>query len=144
MAQTATYLNFTNQTEAAFTFYKSVFGTEFVSGIMRLGDVPQQEGMPELSDADKQLVMNVALPILGGHILMGTDVPESMGMEVRPGNNISITLMPDTRDEADRLFAELSEGGRADMPMQEMFWGDYYGSLVDQFGIPWMINCSAK
>jgi PhnB protein len=144
MAQTSTYLNFARGTEEAFTFYKSVFGTEFLGDIMRHGDVPLPEGAPELSDEDKQLVMNVALPILGGHLLMGTDIPESMGVTVNQGNNVYICLLPDTRSESDTLFAALSAGGKVEQPMQEMFWGDYYGSLVDKFGVQWMINCSSK
>ena len=144
MARTSTYLNFDRQTEAAFTFYKSVFGTEFVNGIVRQGDVPAQPGQPEMSDEDKSLVINVQLPILGGHLLMGTDAPESMGFNLVQGNNVHICLQPDTRAEADRLFAVLSDDGRVDMPLQDMFWGDYYGSLVDKFGVQWMVNCSAK
>ena len=144
MARTNTYLNFARNTEEAFTFYKSVFGTEFVNGLMRFGDIPPQEGQPAMSEADKNLVMNVQLPILGGHLLMGTDAPESMGFQVNQGNNIYISLEPDTRAEADRLFAALAAGGKVDMPMQDMFWGDYYGSLTDKFGIQWMINCSSK
>jgi PhnB protein len=140
MARTSTYLNFARSTEAAFTFYKSVFGTEFVGGIARMGDVPVQEGQPELSDDDKRLVMNVQLPILGGHLLMGTDAPESMGFRLNQGNNVYICLDPDTRAEADALFAALSDGGTVQMPLQEMFWGDYFGSLVDKFGVQWMIN----
>jgi PhnB protein len=143
MARTSTYLNFVRETEAAFTFYKEVFGTEFLGGIMRHGDVPDP-GVSELSDADKQLVMNVQLPILGGHLLMGTDVPESVGMPLVAGNNVLIVLDPDSRAEADRLFAVLSTGGSAHMPLSEMFWGDYYGSLTDKFGIHWMINCTSK
>ena len=143
MARTSTYLNFTRSTEEAFSFYKSVFGTEFVNGISRMGDVPVQEGRPELSGADKQLVMNVQLPILGGHLLMGTDAPESMGFQLNQGNNISICLDPDTRAEADRLFAALSAGGTVEMPLQEMFWGDYFGSCTDRFGVQWMINCTS-
>jgi PhnB protein len=143
MAQTSTYLNFAGTTEAAFTFYKSVFGTEFSGEIMRHGDVPPHEGQLELSEADKRLVMHVALPILGGHLLMGTDVPESMGMPLTEGNNVSICLHPDTRAEADALFAALSEGGRVEMPMQDMFWGDYFGAFQDRFGIHWMIDCSS-
>ena len=85
MARTSTYLNFARSTEEAFNFYKSVFGTEFVGGIARFGDVPVQEGQPAMSDDDKQLVMNVQLPILGGHLLMGTDAPESMGFQAQPG-----------------------------------------------------------
>jgi PhnB protein len=97
-----------------------------------------------MSEADKNLVMNVQLPILGGHVLMGTDAPESMGFTLRQGNNVSICLQPDTRAEADRLYAALADGGSSDMPLQDMFWGDYFGSLVDKFGIHWMINCASK
>jgi len=143
MASVSTYLNFNGTTEEAFNFYKSVFGTEFVS-ISRMGDVPPQEGQPELSDADKQLIMNVTLPILGGHVLMGTDAVESMGFTVNQGNNVYISLLPDSREEADRLFAALSEGGKVEMPMQDMFWGDYYGSLVDKYGVQWMVNYSPQ
>lgn len=144
MATTSTYLNFSGGTEEAFNFYKSVFGTEFEGGVMRHGDVPLPEGAPALSDADKNLVMNVALPILGGHLLMGTDVPESMGFTVSQGNNIYISLHPDTRAEAGRLFAALSAGGKVEQEMEEMFWGDYFGSLVDKFGVQWMIDTSSK
>jgi PhnB protein len=142
VAQTSTYLNFERQTEEAFTFYKSVFGTEFINGIMRHSDVPVPEGQPGPSDADKNLVINVQLPILGGHILQGTDAPESMGFSLTQGNNVYICLQPDTRAEADRLFAALSEGGNVELEMQDMFWGDYFGSFVDKFGIHWMINQS--
>jgi PhnB protein len=139
VAQTSTYLNFAGTTEAAFTFYKSVFGTEFVGEIARMGETPVQEGQPPLSDEDKQLVMHVALPILGGHLLMGTDATESMGFTLNQGNNVYICLQPDTREEADSLFASLSAGGEAEMPMADMFWGDYFGSLVDQYGVRWMV-----
>lgn len=145
MAHTSTYLNFERSTEEAFNFYKSVFGTEFVGGIMRHGDVPVPEGQSGLNDEDKQLVMNVQLPILGGHLLMGTDAPESvMGKKLTQGNNVYISLHPDTRSEADGLFNALSAGGDVQVPMQEMFWGDYYGSLVDKFGICWMVNTDSK
>lgn len=143
MARTSTYLNFARNTEAAFNFYKSVFGTEFVNGIARFGDVPVQEGQPEMSDDDRPLVMNVQLPILGGHLLMGTDAPESMGFQLNQGNNVYICLEPDTRAEADALLAALSAGGNVQMPLQEMFWGDYFGSLDDKFGVQWMINCTS-
>jgi PhnB protein len=110
MARVSTYLNFSRNTEEAFLFYKAVFGTEFVGEIARMGAVPPQEGQPELSEEDKNLVMHVALPILGGHVLMGTDAPESMGFTVTFGNNIFINLEPDTRAETDRLFEALSHG----------------------------------
>jgi PhnB protein len=144
VARTSTYLNFARSTEEAFNFYKSVFGTEFVGGIARFGDIPAQEGQPPISNDDKQLVMNVQLPILGGHLLMGTDAPESMGFQLNQGNNVYICLDPNTRAEADRLFAALSDGGEVEMGMEEMFWGDYFGSLVDKFGVRWMINCTSK
>ena len=140
MARTSTYLNFARNTEEAFNFYKSVFGTEFVDGIARFGDVPVQEGQPAMSDDDKRLIANVQLLILGGHLLMGTDAPESMGMQLNQGNNVYICLDPDTRAEADSLFAALSDGGTVQMPMEDAFWGDYFGSLVDKFGVQWMIN----
>jgi PhnB protein len=100
--------------------------------------------MPGLSRTDANLIMHVDLEILGGHHLMGTDAPESMGFTVNMGNNIYINLEPDTRAEADSLFAKLSAGGTVEMPLQEMFWGAYYGSLTDKFGVHWMVNCEAK
>src|SRR5688572_13094740 len=103
MASVSTYLNFPRETEEAFNFYKSVFGTEFDGEIQRMGSVPPQEGQPPLSEADKNLVMHVSLPILGGHKLMGTDAPESMGFKVNFGNNVYINLETDTRKEADEL-----------------------------------------
>mgnify|MGYP001365118470 CR=1 FL=1 len=145
MARVSTYLNLPGTTEAAFAFYKSVFGGEFAGdGISRMRDVPPQEGQPPLSEADKDLVMHVALPILGGHQLMGTDVGESMGSKVQFGNNIFINLEPDTRGELDRLFALLSDGGVVEAEPQEMFWGDYFASCTDRFGIQWMFNTSSK
>lgn len=143
MARVSTYLNFSKNTEEAFNFYKSVFGTEFEGEISRMGDVSPQEGQPELSEEDKNLVMHVMLPILGGHVLMGTDVPESMGA-VSFGNNIYINLEPDTRAETNQLFKALAGGGEVEMELQEMFWGDYFGSLTDKFGVKWMFNCGSK
>ena len=144
MAKVSTYLNFPGNTEEAFGFYKSVFGGEFVGGIARFSDIPPAENMPPLRDADKNLVMHVSLPILGGHVLMGTDTPESMGFKVNFGNNVYINLEPDTRQETNRLFRALSEGGKVEMELQDMFWGDYYGSCSDKYGVQWMFNCTEK
>lgn len=144
MARTSIYLNFPRSTEEAFNFYKSVFGTEFLGEINRMADVPSGEGNPPLAEQDKNLVMHVALPILGGLILMGTDAPESMGFKVNFGNNVYINLEPDTRTETEKLFKALSEGGKVGMNLQEMFWGDYFGSCTDKFGVQWMFNCSSK
>lgn len=144
MARVSTYLNFARSTEDAFMFYKSVFGTEFSAPIARFKDIPPQPDQPPLAEADKNLVMHVELPILAGHVLMGTDAPESMGFTVTPGNNIYINLEPDSRAETERLFKALSDGGVIEMPLQDMFWGGYFGSLTDRYGIRWMFNCTSK
>jgi PhnB protein len=144
MSRVSTYLNFPRSTEQAFDFYRSVFGGEFAGGIHRFADIPPAPGQPPLAESDRNLVMHVELPILGGHVLMGTDAPESMGFSLTPGNNVYINLEPDTRAETDRLFNALSAGGKVEMPLQEMFWGGYFGSITDRFGIKWMFNCASK
>ena len=145
MARTNTYLNFSRNTEEAFNFYKSVFGGEFSGGgIARFSDIPPMEGAPALAESDKNLVMHIELPITGGHTLMGTDAPESMGFNVNFGNNVHISLEPDTREETKQLFQKLSEGGKVTMELQDMFWGAYYGSCTDKFGVQWMFNCVNK
>ncbi len=145
MSRVSTYLNFSRNTEEAFNFYKSVFGGQF-SGekISRFKDFPPHDGMPHLADEDKDLVMHVELPILGGHILMGSDAPESFGFKMNFGNNVQICLEPDTRSETKNLFELLSEGGKVTMKLQDMFWGSYYGSCFDKFGVQWMFNCNEK
>lgn len=144
MAKVSVYLNFNRTTEAAFLFYREIFQTEFIGDMTRMGDVPPQEGVPEIAEEDKNLVMHVALPIFGDFELMGTDATESMGFTLVQGNNAYINLEPDTRAETERIFNALSEGGEVEMPLQEMFWGDYFGSFKDKFGVCWMINCSSK
>ena len=139
MAFVSTYLNFPRNTEEAFNFYKSVFGGEFIT-VMRFGDMPPAEGMPPLAEADKNLLVHIQLQITGGHYLMGTDAPESMGFKVNFGNNVHISISTDSREETDRLFNALSAGGTVTMPLQDMFWGAYYGSCTDKFGVHWMFN----
>lgn len=145
MAQVGTYLNFTRNTEEVFNFYKSVFGGEFSrGGIARFSDIPPTEGMPQIADEDKNLVMHIELPILGGHLLMATDAPESMGFKVNFGNNVHINLEPDTRVETKQLFDALANGGVITQELQDMFWRSYYGSCTDKFGVQWMFNCTEK
>jgi len=142
MARTSTYLNFVHQTEEAFLFYKTVFGGEFGgAGISRFGDIPTLEGAPTLSETEQRLIMHVELEIVGGHILMGTDAPTSKGFKVVQGNNIHLNLEPDTKEETKRLFDALSAGGQITTDLQDMFWGAYYGSCIDKYGINWMFNC---
>ena len=144
MASVSTYLNFSRNTEEAINFYKKVFKSDFQGEIMRMGDVPPEDGMPPLAEEDKNLVMHVMLPILNGHQLMGTDAPESMGFKLNFGNNMYINLETDTRSQTRELFDALAEGGTITMELQDMFWGDYFGSLTDKFGVQWMFNCAEK
>lgn len=144
MARTSTYLNFSNNTEEAFTYYQAIFGGEFVGGIARFGEIPPQEGMPPMAESEKNLVMHIELHITGGHAIMGTDAPESMGFTINKGNNMHLNLELDTREECERIFAALSSDGQITMPLQDMFWGAYYGSCTDKFDVQWMVNCNNK
>jgi PhnB protein len=140
MAKVSTYLNFKRNTEDAFNFYKSIFGGDFQGGIMRFGDVPPEQSNMPLPEGDKNLIMHIELPILDGHILMGNDTPDSMGFKLNIGNNVYITIEPDSKEETIRLFNALSEGGKVEMELQDTFWGAYYGSCSDKFGVQWMFN----
>ena len=140
-----TYLNFPGNTEEAMNFYRSVFQTEFTGkGIQRFGDIPQEPGYPPIAENIKKMVLHVELPIIAGHVLMATDAPKEMGMTLVQGNNMHISLEPETRDEATRLFNELSAGGKVSMPLADMFFGAYFGEFTDKFGINWMINYTEK
>lgn len=137
MAGVSTYLNFMGNTLEAFEFYRDVFGTEFRGPVLRNGDMP---GMPDtMTEADLQGIMHIELPILGGHVIMATDMLESMGHELKIGNNTTINLEPDTREETERLYALLSEGSTESAPLSDMPWG-LWGTCLDRFGIRWMFN----
>jgi PhnB protein len=142
MARVNTYLNFQGQAEEAFAFYAKIFGTE-VSMISRFSDLPASAGGPDLPADERNLIMHAELPIAGGHVLMATDMVRSLGQEVRVGNNTTLCLEPDSRDEADRLYGALSEGGSEGAPMADVPWGAYWGVTLDRFGIRWMINQTA-
>jgi len=139
MSKVAIYLNFQGNTEDAFLFYKSVFGTEFSAPIMRIKDLPANPDAPKFSEADLNCVMHVALPITGGTELMGTDMLESMGHKLVVGNNTTISLQLDEKGEADKLYNALSEDGSDKEAMRDEFWG-YWGCCLDKFGIRWMFN----
>ena len=140
MLQINPYLNFNGNTEEAFNFYKSVFGGEFRM-LMRFKDTPEAGNIP--ADARNQ-IMHVSLPLGKDNVLMGTDAPESMGFGLKVGNNVHISLHAESREEADKLFNGLSFGGNIQMPMADMFWGDYYGSFTDKFGVQWMVSFTKK
>ena len=139
------YLNFQGTTEAAFRFYQSVFGGEFLT-LMRYGDLPAEDGV-DISEVDKQKIMHISLPINEFTILMASDVNEQFCAQTnRPfsiGNNhyISINLDSSEQDKAHHLFDVLSQGGTIEMPLEKTFWGALYGALTDQFGTRWMVNC---
>lgn len=134
--KTNPYLNFDGQAEEAFEFYKSVFGGEF-SQIMRMSDMPGNEG---ISENERNRLMHISLPIGDTTILMASDIMPSMGHTLDKGNHMYISLHTDSREEADRIFNGLSQGGEVEMPMEDQFWGDYFGSFIDKYGIGWMIN----
>lgn len=136
------YLNFDGKAEEAFNFYKSVFGGEFAgNGIMRMKDTPGSDKM-NLREEEKNRVMHVSLPLGNGQVLMASDIVPSMGHKLVVGNNNYICLSTGSREESDRIFNALSKDGVVEMSMQDMFWGDYFGSFQDKYGVCWMISYS--
>ena len=136
------YLNFNGTTEAAFLFYKSVFGGEFAA-IMRFGDNPPNENF-KIPEADLNKIMHVALPTGKGSVIMGTDLLESMGQKLIEGNNFSISISAESKEEADKFFFGLSDGGIVELPIGDSFWGSYFGMFQDKFGIKWLVDFDAK
>jgi PhnB protein len=133
------YLNFKGNCEEAFNFYKSVFGGDFPY-IGRFKDMPPQEGMPALSKEMETMIMHVSLPISKETMLMGSDTGGEWAPGYQQGNNFSISINTDSKEEADRLFKGLSSGGKVTMPQGDTFWGDYFGMFTDKFGINWMVS----
>ena len=138
MATVNPYLMFDGNCKEAFDFYKSAFGKEFAD-INFFGDMPPQEGMPPLRDDQKQMIMHVKLEISAETFLYGSDImPETHGFS--QGDNFSISINADSRDEATDLFNKLSDGGNVTMPLADTFWGAYFGMWKDKFGVEWMVN----
>ncbi|HEY8560713.1 MAG TPA: VOC family protein [Pyrinomonadaceae bacterium] len=138
MARINPYLHFNDNAEEAFNFYKSVFGGEFAA-VMRYGDGPGCDEM-RLSDADKAKIMHIALPVGNDYVLMASDSIEASGQTHTEGNNFSISVSADSRDDAERVFRGLADGGKETMPLQDTFWGAYFGMLQDRYGVNWMVN----
>jgi len=134
MATVNPYLNFQGNTEEAFNFYKSVFGTEF-SNIIRFKDV---QGVNAPGD-DQEKIMHIALPIGNGNLLMATDMLESQGQMLKTGNNFAMSVQATSEDEALHFYNGLSAGGTIEAPYKKEFWG-YFGMFLDKFGVRWMIN----
>lgn len=133
------YLHFLGNTEEAFNFYKSVFGGELAE-FMRFKDLPAQDCDNTISDSDKEKIMHVALQIGDGQVLMGTDAVGEYAKDAILGNNISLSVGADSKEEADKIFKGLSDEGEITMPIADSFWGDYFGMCKDKFGVNWMIN----
>lgn len=140
MATINPHINFNGNAEEAFTFYKSVFGGEFLK-VMRFKDL----SVPgfQVSPSEENKVMHIELPV-GKNILMGNDVPEFMGRTNENENRSKIAISAESREEADRLFNGLSEGGNVEMPIGDSPWGSYFGMLRDKYGIEWMVNFDPK
>lgn len=130
-----TYLKFDGNCREAFEFYRSALGGDFRI-VQTFRDGPPEMGVPE-EYLDR--IMHVSLPV-GSSVLMGSDAAPTFGPPAVIGNNFSITLHAGSREEADSKFARLSDGGSVTMPLQDTFWGSYFGSLTDRFGVNWQIN----
>jgi len=136
MAAINPYLNFPGNAEDAFNFYRSVFGGEFIT-LQRFKDTPEADRVP---DNEKDKIMHVALPIGKGNILMATDALESMGHKLTAGNNFHITIEAENKEEAEKLFNGLSQDGKIEVPLEDTFWGAYFGMFKDKFGVQWIMN----
>jgi PhnB protein len=132
------YLNFDGDAEEAFNFYKSIFGGEF--GMMqRFKEIPEKDKeQGKIKEEEGEKLIHVSLP-LGQNVLMASDAPESTG-KIKEGNNFSISLEADSKEDAQKFFEGLSRGGKIMMPLADTFWGAYYGMLQDKFGIRWMVS----
>lgn len=139
MAIVNVYLNYLGNCEEAFMFYRKVFGGEF-SYFSRFKDMPHQEGMPPLPKEMENMILHIALPISKETSLMGSDTGGEWAPQFQQGNNFSIYVAAESKDDADRYFNELSVDGKITMPIDMMFWGDYFGSCTDKFGINWMVG----
>ena len=143
MAATNIYLTFDGNCREAFEFYKSIIGGEFeFSGTFE--EMPPQDGMPPMSEEMKKRIMHISLPLSQGTRLMGSDNFPGMSPPLKRGNDYSIMLSAGSKHEADRFFSGLSQGGEVEMEMQDTFWGSYFGSLCDKYGIRWMISFSQE
>jgi PhnB protein len=141
MATTNTYITFNGNCEEAFDFYKSVFGGDF-NYIGRFGGMPESVNY-NVPEADKNKIMHVSLPI-GSSILMGSDTGGDWAPAFIQGNNFSVSVTAESKAEADQIFDALSKAGKTTMPLENVFWGDYFGMSTDQFGIIWMVSFNAQ
>jgi PhnB protein len=131
------YLAFPGTARQAIELYKQVFKTDPVS-VSKFKEMPEDSGMPKPSPEGGERILHASFQI-GNDMLMLSDTPEGQDNIVL-GSQTSVSVHPDSREEADRMFKDLSDGGEVTMPMADAFWGDYFGMCTDKFGIRWMVN----
>ena len=136
------YLTFNGNCEDAFNFYRSIFGGDFAH-ISKFKDMPEDPKSP-ISESEKEKIMHISLPINDECTIMGSDSSEAFGRATIQGNNFSISINTDSKDEVSRIYYELSEDGKIKMPLEKTFWGAYFGMFTDKFGIHWMVNCETE
>jgi PhnB protein len=139
MASVNVYLNFNGNCEEAFIFYKSVFGGEF-QYIGRFNEMPPSEHTDKMTVTDGEKIMHVSLPVGKETVLMGSDTGGEWAPGFLPGNNFSMSINTDSKEEAEKLFKGLSNGGKVTMPLNKTFWSDCFGMFTDKFGINWMVS----
>ena len=141
MEKLSPYLTFPGNCEEAFNFYKSVFGREFLY-VGRFSDMPSDEGY-EIPDYKMNKIMHIALPIGKDMLLMGSDSGEDWGSgALSVGNNVSLSITAETKEQADRYFESLCSQGKMTMQIGDVFWGSYFGMCTDRFGVSWMVSYS--
>ncbi|KAA2242759.1 VOC family protein [Chitinophaga agrisoli] len=141
MALINPYIHFNGNAEEAFTFYRSVFGGEFAK-VMRYKDLSSPEY--PIPENDDNRLMHISLPISGSNMLMGSDVLEVMGQVTENDNRNTISISAESREEADKLFNGLSEGGSVEMPISDGPLGIYFGMFADKYGVQWMVAYDQK
>ncbi len=139
MIKANVYLTFGGTCEEAFNFYKSVFKKDF-DMLSRFSEIPPEAKHLSVKEEDKDKIMHVSMSLDEGTAIMGSDSVGEWAPKLKKGNNFSVSLAADTKEEAERLFKDLSEGGKEIMPMAKTFWGSYFGMFSDKFGINWMIS----
>lgn len=132
-----TYLHFNGNCREAFDFYRSVFGGDFTV-LSTFRDMPDQTAIA-ITEEEKDNIMHVSYDI-GGTTLMGSDVPTAFSAPFKQGNNFSISYQTESREQTEELFNKISEGGEITMPLEDAFWGAYFGVCTDKYGINWMFN----
>lgn len=141
MALINPYIHFNGNAEEAFTFYKSVFGGEFAN-VMRYKDLSSPDH--PIAETDANRIMHIALPIGKSNVLMGSDTIETMGRVNEKDNRNTISISAESREEADKLFNGLSNGGKVEMPIADSPWGSYFGMFSDKYGVQWMVDFDPK